>query len=133
MDLVFGRTLRMASTKSLPKTPAKTIIDKRYTLLKDILYFKSTRPEISLTEFEREQHEVIERMWALQKEREVLNLEENLRKKYTVMRRAAEELERIDERLFKGACISEAEGYESGQAVQPFSGKLRVPVDTASV
>ena len=108
---------------------AKTVVsDKKLNLLKEILYNPTPRPTPTFADEAHEQHEIIERVWALQKEREAMAFRERLQRKYKCMREAVEKLKETDERLFRLATAEEA--YQPGDPVHRFPGKARVPTET---
>ncbi|KAJ1549621.1 hypothetical protein HK405_004266 [Cladochytrium tenue] len=107
------------------------VLDRRYQLMKDMMYAKVTpsassgarRPPPAKLE-----EEVVERTWALVKEREAQAVRDDLRSKYRCMRAAMEELERTDKRLFvgTGAFAKKARTEE----LVLFPRTLRVPTET---
>ncbi|KAJ3091791.1 hypothetical protein HK102_013436 [Quaeritorhiza haematococci] len=137
----FAHT-RSASSQSEGKLKKKDMAgDKRYQVLKSMLYEGPgrTKPTPSTTTLtaspelspeQLEQREVIERMWALTKQREAGAQMEELKRKYISMRKAIEELEKTDRRLFEGA-VKREEG--DPDAVVQFPRKLRVPTYTPPV
>ncbi|EGF81195.1 hypothetical protein BATDEDRAFT_7300, partial [Batrachochytrium dendrobatidis JAM81] len=66
--------------------------------------------------------ETIERAWCLLKQQESVMTMNALKRKYSAMRAAMEELEKTDSRLFNGT-LEKAE-------VQLFPKRMRVPTDT---
>ncbi|KAJ3035989.1 hypothetical protein HK097_003967 [Rhizophlyctis rosea] len=73
---------------------------------------------------------MIERAWWIVKQKEAVERMKELKGKYECMRRAMEELERSDERLFRGAKIGKEE--REGK-VTVFPRTLRVPTETPPV
>ncbi len=105
----------------------KTGSDKRYEMIQDIMYGNKThRTLFKMNEEMKEQHEVIERMWCLEKQREADRLQTSLKNKYVAMRSALEALEKVDKRLFDEAIRKE-------EKVVTFPLKLRVPTETIAV
>ncbi|KAJ3191065.1 proteasome core particle subunit beta 2 [Irineochytrium annulatum] len=93
--------------------------DKRYQMIKDMLYGKGDPP----AEAPRKLTLFSERAWSLLKVREAKAEEEALLRKYRAMRLAMEELKKTDERLFAGA-------MEPNDPLQCFPRRLRVPTET---
>ena len=121
--LLLKRTFAVQSKK---KTVSST--DKRYPVLKELLYSDEKRPDFNFTPEQRQQHELIERMWCLSKQREKDETEILLRNQYISMRQAALALEKADPRLFKAA--TEIKEYDPLEPVSTFSPKLRIPTTT---
>jgi hypothetical protein len=111
---------------------AKTVVsDKKLAILKEVLYNPASRNAPQMNDEAMEQHEVIERMWALQKQRDAIAFRERLQRKYNTMRQAVEKLKETDERLFRLA--TEGEAYQPGDDLFRFSGKIRVPTETPTL
>jgi hypothetical protein len=139
---MFAKFARHYSTPSTKKATATT--DKRYTLLRDMLYSETARHETSavntpldFTTEQREEHELIERMWCLEKMKEQDALRRFLAIQRVSMHNAALALEVASPRLFAAACGIECEDgvarkrdYVQGEDVYLFSPKLRIPTET---
>ncbi|KAJ1549719.1 hypothetical protein HK096_010865, partial [Nowakowskiella sp. JEL0078] len=113
-------TLRHTATRSFsssrlylqkPEKRSSAMGDKRYQLIKDVLYQPTESLDIipqtpESEQTERLEYEVIERMWCLQLQKAHEKEMSEIRDKYTSMRNTMLELERLDKRLFKGATAS---------------------------
>ncbi|KAJ3180106.1 hypothetical protein HDU87_002331 [Geranomyces variabilis] len=115
--------------------------DKRYSLIREILYDKDvpttpakpvqqlTAQSVSNPIATRREHDAkvdaIERAWAIEKQKEAAAKMEELRGMYESMRLAMEELERTDSRLFEAAKVG-----ADREKVVVFPRRLRVPTET---
>ena len=96
--------------------------DPRYANLKRILYEGEGRKSIESNTMELEKREVIERMWALLKEREATAWLQNHSGRYQAIREAMETLKTLDTNLFEAA---------SSRIESPrFPIRMRIPTDT---
>ncbi|KAI8922028.1 mitochondrial ribosomal protein L28-domain-containing protein [Powellomyces hirtus] len=117
--------------------------DKRYQLIRDILYSKdvpstSAKPLRPLTaksvscpvstNADDAKVDTIERAWALEKQKEAAAKVAELRGMYESMRAAMEELEKTDSRLFEAAKV----GADKDEVVV-FPRRLRVPTETPPI
>ncbi|KXS21512.1 hypothetical protein M427DRAFT_91407, partial [Gonapodya prolifera JEL478] len=68
--------------------------------------------------------EMVERAWTLVQQQRKQLQQDDLRRKYWAMRRAMDELEKTDSRLFQGAMDN------ADAEVQTFSTRLRVRTET---
>ncbi|KAJ3410357.1 hypothetical protein HDV05_003860 [Chytridiales sp. JEL 0842] len=113
-------------------------MDKRYQLIKDMLYKQpATQPDtIQESESDHEKKEIVERIWSLLKSREAKAQEESLMNKYKSMRMAMEELEKTDKRLFIGTGVTNAEQARqkdesaTEHSFIAFPRRMRVPTET---
>ncbi|KAJ3164213.1 hypothetical protein HDU88_005525 [Geranomyces variabilis] len=115
--------------------------DKRYSLIREILYDKDvpttpakpvrqlTAQSVSNPIATRREHDAkvdaIERAWAIEKHKEAAAKMQELRGMYESMRLAMEELERTDSRLFEAAKVG-----ADREKVIVFPRRLRVPTET---
>ncbi|CAJ0644293.1 12203_t:CDS:2 [Entrophospora sp. SA101] len=111
-----------AGGSMIPGSQQFHITDKRYEVIKQILY-ETEKPDLSsLTQEDLERHETIERAWKLfcrhQKEQKELELA----RKYRMLNEANIELEKVDERLFKEAQLNNSKIL--------FPGKMKIPTET---
>nr|CAG8505022.1 10976_t:CDS:2 [Entrophospora candida] len=111
-----------AGGSMIPGSQQFHITDKRYEVIKQILY-ETEKPDLSsLTQEDLERHETIERAWKLfcrhQKEQKELELA----RKYQMLNEANIELEKVDERLFKEAQLNNSKIL--------FPGKMKIPTET---
>ncbi|KAG4306507.1 hypothetical protein PORY_000495 [Pneumocystis oryctolagi] len=90
-------------------------------LLLRILYESPVQPPIEFSEEELERHEVIHRAWQICERAKREELNKQLERQYNKMKRACEELERIDKKLFRAA-MSKKKYY--------FPVEMRTPTDT---
>lgn len=87
----------------------------------------TSNPSVLSPAQQHEQHQLIERMWALEKSAEARAIVADVTAKFMRMREAMEELERTDARLFAGANNNEDVAQS---APVTFPRKLRVPTET---
>ncbi|RUS21515.1 mitochondrial ribosomal protein L28-domain-containing protein [Endogone sp. FLAS-F59071] len=98
-----------ASRVLVPRAAAPSSVehtsDARTELIKKVLFELPSREPLELSEEDQERNETIERAWKLVKmiEREARDAE--LERKFRAMREAMLELERTNERLFRGALV----------------------------
>ncbi|TPX70695.1 hypothetical protein SpCBS45565_g01586 [Spizellomyces sp. 'palustris'] len=134
---------RYNSSTSNKKVKDVSGADKRYQLIRDILYSRevpTTQPKpippasaalftapVATDPANRRalKRDAIERAWAILKEREAVAKVQELRGMYESMRSAMEELERTDRRLFEAAKVA-----TDREVVVVFPRRLRVPTDT---
>ncbi|KAI8823581.1 uncharacterized protein EV422DRAFT_521554 [Fimicolochytrium jonesii] len=115
--------------------------DKRYQLIKEMLYSKETpstpaKPlgtqpldprssPVSTESPQAQRIDTIERAWTLEKQKEAVAKVAELRGMYESMREAMEELEKTDTRLFEAA-----KSGSDREKVVVFPKRLRVPTET---
>ncbi|KAG4302154.1 hypothetical protein PCANB_001545 [Pneumocystis canis] len=102
-------------------TSQKPTSDLKTDLLLRILYESPIQSPIQFSEEELERHEVIHRAWQICERIKRDELNKQLEKQYNKMKKACEELERTDKRLFKAA-MSKKKYY--------FPIEMRTPTDT---
>ncbi|KAJ3220113.1 hypothetical protein HDU67_006869 [Dinochytrium kinnereticum] len=123
-----------ASSSSQPRRKEQGISDKRYNVIKDMLYKPdASKPSKKMTQEESDRREIIERVWCLTKIKEARRIEEELLRKYRSMRLAMEELKKTDERLFAGTGAVMEGGEGSGKIEALFPRRLKVPTETPPV
>ena len=128
MSTIFRRSYAIQSVSSKKSTAATA--DKRYTLLKQVLYSDQKRTPTSYTKDQQDQHTLVERMWCLEKQREKDAQNALLDAQFVGMRKAALALEKMDMRLFMEA--TRVMEYTQGETIHTFPLKLRVPTNTPS-
>ncbi|KAL1916015.1 mitochondrial 54S ribosomal protein mL40 [Calcarisporiella thermophila] len=104
----FASTLRLTRPYSAqPQSKDKQSSDSRNDLIQRVLYEAPPRPTLQLSEEDLLRHDTIERAWKLvqSKRREARQME--LERKFRMQREAMLELERTDERLFRGALVKD--------------------------
>ncbi|KAI8901346.1 hypothetical protein BC833DRAFT_578389 [Globomyces pollinis-pini] len=130
-----------AGSVSGGKKKADAITDKRYILIKKMLYdpaVKTTLPskqkqnarklDLSTSplyignDVQEKQTDVIERMWAIQQQQDQIKYLNNLKAQYTSMYKAMEALKSADERLFNGT--------KGKNPLDVFPKDFRIPTDT---
>lgn len=124
--LTFRTTLQKQHRSYAVQSKKATTQDKRYSLIQQILYSDDKRAIFTPTQDQQSQHTLIEQMWCLEKEREQDEMDMLLAKQYESIRMAMSTLEKMDNRLFIGACVI----YKEGDKIDSFPLKLRVPTDT---
>ncbi|KAJ2888764.1 hypothetical protein FB639_000412 [Coemansia asiatica] len=102
--------------------PSHLTSDPRYESIKQIMFQEEPRQLPKLTSEDLERHQTILRAW------EVVRMEERRKRrgereiKFKAMERAYEALEDVDQRLFRAACVREANVV--------FPRQMRVPTET---
>lgn len=104
--------------------------DKRYPLIRKMLYDNPPPPPPIFTPQQQEQHEIIERTWCLVRQRSEMLFKQNMKLRYQAMHNAVSALERVNHRLYLLATRSSNTEFKNGDLVYRFSGKLRVPTHT---
>ncbi len=126
LKLSLQKCTYATATKS-KVVPKKTTSDKRYQIIQAMLYGNNTHRMLPvLYNNGREQHEIIERLWCLEKEKEAVELKRRLQNKYVSMRLAIEALESMNKRMFDEAIKKDVQ-------FQQFPLKMRVPTETLPV
>lgn len=136
---------RFLATAARPLGKKKELpLDDRYSLIKKILYDPKHAPEsspripkdlmksspviIDQSQPELLKQDMIERAWFSFKEKEAIQITNGLKRKYTKMRNAMLELQKLDSRLFKKACENSI--INRSQDLTLFPSRLRVPTET---
>ncbi|TPX31732.1 hypothetical protein SmJEL517_g05003 [Synchytrium microbalum] len=149
------------SSSSSKKARKLDVTDKRVAAIRDILYAETTKPthmphglppQMDVAHI-KPVKDTIERAWAVKKMDEKHAIVDEVKRKYTAMRKAMEALQSIDSRLFEGAVANNriergtnlhpatstpdnttAEGdAQSPQPVLVFPRRLRVPTETPPI
>lgn len=98
-----------ASRVLLPRAAAPSSaehnIDARTELIKKVLFELPSREPLEVSEEDQERHETIERAWKLVKMLERETRDAELERKFRAIREAMLELERTNDKLFRGALV----------------------------
>ncbi|KAJ3111732.1 hypothetical protein HDU96_005394 [Phlyctochytrium bullatum] len=105
------------------------IVDKRYQIIRDVLYKPEQPRDAAPTPEELARTEMIERVWSLTRVREARRIEEHVLRKYKAMRLAMEELKKTDTWLFE-ATGAFRKAPTTPEITTLFPRRLRVPTDT---
>ncbi|KAI9207703.1 mitochondrial ribosomal protein L28-domain-containing protein [Polychytrium aggregatum] len=125
------RHARAPTTSKPTERKGSDAVDKRYQVVKEILYgerFKRAPSEVDpqLEQGEEDRLEIIERMWAYEKQQEAVRQVEELKQKYVAMRLAMEELEKTDARLFQ-------EATKTSDDLVMFPKRMKIPTLTPPI
>ncbi|KAF9163276.1 39S ribosomal protein L40, mitochondrial [Mortierella sp. AD011] len=98
-----NRTIMRAAGRPSSKKGGSTSLngDARNDLIKKVLFDAPPRPPVRMTPEELTRHETIERAWKLVRQQRKQEQEENLARKFEMMRKANAELEATSTALFK--------------------------------
>ena len=125
---IIHNTYRCVSIKATSKTADKGGNDSRNQLITNALYSPQPSPPLP-TSISTEQHELIERMWALEKWKEAELYSNQLKAQYESMRKAMCALRASDPFLFEGACKKDVDA-DGRDKIVSFPKRFRVPTET---
>jgi hypothetical protein len=127
----FSQAHKQSKSKNaLPQDPRyqsikKILYDADHPLISKPRVAKDTKSPVLVNDVKQD---MIERAWFAFKEKEAIQITQDLKRKYIKMRTAMVELENLDSRLFKKACENPI--IQRSQDLTLFPARLRVPTET---